>query len=199
MCCRSEWQERMYIYKWHGWPDKTWNILWSYCLQWNTSQSKFRNHYFLFVFAFSILSQLFLIWGCVRVYIYIYIYILGVARYMYSSRTVTVQASRFGAWGLTTNTGNSPTIQKGAPAAMQCCLITASRRTANANGDTEAAALMFVSLYFILIKYQLAVKLAMLELMCERVCVCVCASVPERSLQLFPYTSRINFKHLLSY
>ncbi len=78
---------------------------------------------------------------------------------------------------------------------MQRCLITASRRTANANGDTEAGALMFGSLYFILIKYQLAVKLAMLELMC--VCVCVC--VPARSLQLFPYTSRINFKHLLSY
>ncbi len=38
---------------------------------------------------------------------------------------------------------------------------------------------MFGSLYFILIKYQLAVKLAMLELMCVRVreCVCVCARV----------------------
>ncbi len=71
------------------------------------------------------------------------------------------------------NTGNSPPIQKGAPAAMQRCLITASRRTANANGDTKAAALMFGSLYFILIKYQLAFKLAMLELMC--VCECVCA------------------------
>ncbi len=71
-----------------------------------------------------------------------------------------------------TNTGNSPPIQKGAPAAMQRCLITGSRRTANANGDTEACALMFGSLYFILIKYQLAVKLAMLELMCF---VCVCA------------------------
>ncbi len=47
------------------WPDKTWNILCSYCLQWNTSQSKFRNHYFLFLFVFSILSQLFLIWGCI--------------------------------------------------------------------------------------------------------------------------------------
>ncbi len=47
-----------------SWPDKTWNILCSYCLQWNTSQSKFRNHYFLFLFAFSTLSQLFLIWGC---------------------------------------------------------------------------------------------------------------------------------------
>ncbi len=31
---------------------------------------------------------------------------------------------------------------------------------------------MFGSLYFILIKYQLAVKLAMLELVCVRVCVC---------------------------
>ncbi len=89
---------------------------------------------------------------------------------MYSSRTVMVQASRFGARCLTTNTGNSP-IQKGAPAAMQRCLITASRRTANANSDTEEAALMFGSLYFILIKYQLAVKLAMLELV--SVCVCV--------------------------
>ncbi len=40
---------------------------------------------------------------------------------------------------------------------------------------------MFGSLYFILKKYQLAVKLAMLELMCVRECVyarvCVCASV----------------------
>ncbi len=36
-------------------------------------------------------------------HIYI-LYILGVARYMYSYRTVTVQASRFGAWDLTTNT-----------------------------------------------------------------------------------------------
>ncbi len=33
---------------------------------------------------------------------------------MYSSRTVTVRTSRFGAWGLTMNTGNSPPIQKGA-------------------------------------------------------------------------------------
>ncbi len=120
---------------------------------------------------------------------------LGVARYMYSSRTVTVQASRFGAWCPMTNTGNSPPIQKGAPAAMQRCLITASR-TANASGDTEAAALMFGSLYFILIKYQLAVKLAMLELMCASALASVCVT---RSLQLFPYTSRINFKHLLSY
>ncbi len=48
------------------------------------------------------------------IYIYIYTYILGVARYMYSYRTVTVQASRFGAWGLTTNTGNSPQSRRGA-------------------------------------------------------------------------------------
>ncbi len=31
---------------------QTWNILCSYCLQWNTSQSKFRNHYFLFYLRF---------------------------------------------------------------------------------------------------------------------------------------------------
>ncbi len=54
----------VYLQMTWSWPDKTWNILCSYCLQWNTSQSKFRNHYFLFLFAFSILSQLFLIWDC---------------------------------------------------------------------------------------------------------------------------------------
>ncbi len=71
---------------------------------------------------------------------------------------------------------------EGGAAAMQRCLITASRRTANANGDTEAAALMFGSLYFILIKYQLAVKLAMLELMYVCVCVCVFAITSTVSL-----------------
>ncbi len=55
----------VYLQMTWSWPDKTWNILCSYCLQWNTSQNKFRNHYFLFLFAFSILSQLFLIWGCI--------------------------------------------------------------------------------------------------------------------------------------
>ncbi len=55
----------VYLQMTWSWPDKTWNILCSYCLQWNTSQSKFRNHYILFLFAFSILSQLFLIWGCI--------------------------------------------------------------------------------------------------------------------------------------
>ncbi len=64
MCCKSEWQERMYIYKWHEVDQTKHEIFCSYCLQWNTIQSKFRNHYFLFLFAFSILSQLFLIWGC---------------------------------------------------------------------------------------------------------------------------------------
>ncbi len=39
---------------------------------------------------------------------------------------VTVRASRFGAWGLTTNTGNRPPIQKGTPTAMHRCLITGS-------------------------------------------------------------------------
>ncbi len=56
----------------------------------------------------------------------------GVARYMNSYGTVTARTSWFGAWGLTTNTGNSPPIQKGAPAVIQHCLITASRRTVNA-------------------------------------------------------------------
>ncbi len=69
----------VYLQMTWSWPDKTWNILCSYCLQWNTSQSKFRNHYFLFLFAFSILSQLFLIWVVYILYIYtvytVYIYI----------------------------------------------------------------------------------------------------------------------------
>ncbi len=42
----------VYLQMTWSWPDKTWNILCSYCLQWNTSQSKFRNHYFLFYLLF---------------------------------------------------------------------------------------------------------------------------------------------------
>ncbi len=78
----------VYLQMTWSWPDKTWNILCSYCLKWNTSQSKFRNHYFLFLFAFSILSQLFLIWGCIYIYIlYIYVMIikLGVPRSLTSA------------------------------------------------------------------------------------------------------------------
>ncbi len=69
----------------------------------------------------------------IYIYIYIYTYILGVARYMYSYRTITLRTSRLDAWGLMTNTGNLLPIQKGVPAIMQRCLITASasRRTAN--------------------------------------------------------------------
>ncbi len=76
----------VYLQMTWSWPDKTWNILCSYCLQWNTSQSKFRNHYFLFLFAFSILSQLFLIWGCtiefrINIYSLWFIYIKGIFVY----------------------------------------------------------------------------------------------------------------------
>ncbi len=74
------------------------------------------------------------------------------------------------------------------------------------SGDTEEGALMFDSLYFILIKYQLCCQVSnagtdVLCVCCVCVCVCVCVytRAPARSLQLFPYTSRINFKHLLSY
>ncbi len=62
----------------------------------------------------------------------------------------------------------------------------ASRRTANANGDTEAGELMFGSLYFILITTGCQVRNTETDVFCA----CVRA---------FPYTSRINFKHLLSY
>ncbi len=69
------------------------------------------------------------------------------------------------------------------------------------SGDTEEGALMFDSLYFILIKYQLCCQVsnAGTDVLCVCVCMCVCTRAPARSLQLFPYTSRINFKHLLSY
>ncbi len=61
---------------------------------------------------------------------------------------------------------------EGGAAAMQRCLITTSRRTANANGDTEARALMFGSLY--LIKYQTGCQVSNAETdvcACVRVCV----------------------------
>ncbi len=42
----------VYLQMTWSWPDKTWNILCSYCLQWNTSQSKFRNHFFFLRFPY---------------------------------------------------------------------------------------------------------------------------------------------------
>ncbi len=65
------------------------------------------------------------------------------------------------------------------------------------NGDTEAGALMFGSLYFILIKYQLAVKLAMLELMCVRECVCVWRD--HFNCFLIPAESTLNTYCLINY
>ncbi len=53
---------------------------------------------------------------------------------------------------------------------------------------------MFGSLYFILIKYQLAVKLAMLELMCVCVCVslCVCECASVRVYVVYEDTNLYN-------
>ncbi len=39
----------------------------------------------------------------------------GMVHVLVPNRHGTVRAPRFGAWGLTVNTGNSPPIQKGAP------------------------------------------------------------------------------------
>ncbi len=62
---------------------------------------------------------------------------------------------------------------EGGAAAMQCCLITASRRTANANGDTEAGALMFGSLYFIFDKVLTGCQVSNAGTdVCVRECVC---------------------------
>ncbi len=102
---------------------------------------------------------------------------------------------------------------------MQRCLITASRRTANAKGDTEAGADVWLTVfYFDKVPTGCQVSNAGTDV-CVRECVCVCVRSCEcvrasvcvrvcvrecvfvcvtRSLQLFPYTSKINFKHLLS-
>ncbi len=65
MCCRSEWQERMYIYKWHE-VDQTKHEIFCVHIVCNEIQVKVNLEIttFFFLFAFSILSQLFLIWGC---------------------------------------------------------------------------------------------------------------------------------------
>ncbi len=69
------------------------------------------------------------------------------------------------------------------------------------NGDTEAGALMFGSLYFILIKYQLFCQVSNAG---SYVCVCVCvrARAPWRDHHfncfLIPAESTLNTK-LLSY
>ncbi len=65
MCCRSEWQERMYIYKWHE-VDQTKHEIFCVHIVCNEIQVKVNLEIttFIFLFAFSILSQLFLIWGC---------------------------------------------------------------------------------------------------------------------------------------
>ncbi len=113
---------------------------------------------------------------CVCVSIYLYIYIRGGTVHVFVPNGHGTGISDRCMMPYDKYRQFTPNPEGGA-AAVQHCLITASRRTANASGDTEAGALMFSSLYFILIKYQLAVKLAMLELMCvcECVCVCVCA------------------------
>ncbi len=69
MCCRSEWQERMYIYKWHE-VDQTKHEIFCVHIVCNEIQVKVNLEIttFFFLFAFSILSQLFLIWGCIYIY-----------------------------------------------------------------------------------------------------------------------------------
>ncbi len=64
---------------------------------------------------------------------------------------------------------------------MQHCLITASRRTANANGDTEAGALMFGSLYFDKVPTGCQVSNAGTDVFCVYVCVCVCVRACARA------------------
>ncbi len=150
---------------------------------------------------------------CIYIYIYIYIYILGVARYMYSYRTVTVQASRFGARCLTTNTGNSPQSRRGR---RSNAMLFDNRQQKNSECQRwhrgGRADVWLTVFYFDKVPTGCQVSNAGSDV-CVRVCVhecvrvweCVCVRVCVRECvcvwrdQLFPYTSRINFKHLLSY
>ncbi len=69
-----------------------------------------------------------------------------------------------------TNTGNSPPIQKGASAVIQRCLITTSRRTANANGHRGGRADVWLTVfYFDKVPTGCQVSNAGTD-----VCVCVC-------------------------
>ncbi len=65
MCCRSEWQERIIFSKWHE-VDHTKHEIFCVHIVCNEIQVKVNLEIttFFFLFAFSILSQLFLIWGC---------------------------------------------------------------------------------------------------------------------------------------
>ncbi len=136
------------------------------------------------------------------IHIYINI-ILGVALYMYSYRTVTVQASSVRCMIALRRIQAIHPQSRRAPAAMQRCLITASRRTANANGDTEAgrADVWLTVFYFDKVPNGCQVSNAGTDVCVWCVCVCVwcacacvcafaCARAPARSLQLFPYTKQ---------
>ncbi len=65
---------------------------------------------------------------------------------------------------------------EGGAAAMQRCLITASRRTANANGDRGGRADVWLTAFYF---DKVPTGLAMLELMCARECVGACAGARE--------------------
>ncbi len=66
MCCRSEWQERMYIYKWHE-VDQTKHEIFCVHIVCNEIQVKVNLEIttFFFYLRFPHVSQLFLIWGCI--------------------------------------------------------------------------------------------------------------------------------------
>ncbi len=126
-------------------------------------------------------------------YVIYCVYILGVARYMYSYRTVTVQASRLSPYDEYRQFTPNP---EGGARSNATLFDNRQQKNSECQRWHRGGCADVWLIVFYLIKYQLAVKLAMLELMCF---VRVCGHAPARSLQLFPYTSRINFKHLLSY
>ncbi len=83
MCCRSEWQERMYIYKWHE-VDQTKHEIFSVHIVCNEIQVKVNLEIttFFFYLCFPYCPNFF--WfGVVYIYIYIYIYIYCIYIYIY--------------------------------------------------------------------------------------------------------------------
>ncbi len=66
MCCRSEWQERMFIYKWHE-VDQTKHEIFCVHIVCNEIQVKVNLEIttFFFYLRFPYCPQLFLIWGCI--------------------------------------------------------------------------------------------------------------------------------------
>ncbi len=102
MCCRSEWQERMYIYKWHE-VDQTKHEIFCVHIVCNEIQVKVNLEIttFFFYLRFPYCPNFF--WfGVVYIYIYIYIYIYTGAGHIIriSSKSWFISLIPFKKWNL---------------------------------------------------------------------------------------------------